>query len=188
MSLPRDNNDPSLQPSNPTDCRRLMFLGLIVVLFGAITFADEYRPRAIVGNLNGNSAIYGGLAIIIVILKLGLGRGKIWINWILAAAFYFGAGLVVQSDNTLPYTIFSIMLCTLFLLSAFSRISIGLSASPQGAAVGMFYSGILATIGAILIGIALAYHMRAAPQFIISLDTISLGVSIANFGYWRQSN
>jgi uncharacterized membrane protein HdeD (DUF308 family) len=186
MSLPRDNNDPSLQPSNPTDCRRLMFLGLIVVLFGAITFADEYRPRAIVENLNGISAIYGGVAIIIVILKLG--RGKICIDWILAAAFYFGTGLVVRSDNTLPYTIFSILLCTLFLLSAFSRISIGLSASLQGAAVWMFYSGILATIGAILIGIALAHHMRAAPQFIISLDTIFLGVSIANFGYWRQSN
>ena len=184
--MPRDNNDPSLQPGNPTDCRRLLFLGLILVLFGAITFAGEYRPRAIVGNLSGISAIYGGVATIIVILKLG--RGKICIDWILAAAFYFGAGLVVRSDNTLPYTIFSILLCTLFLLSAFSRISIGLSTSPQGAAVWMLYSGILAIMGAILIGIALAHDMRAAPQFIISLDTIFLGVSIANFGYWRQSN
>jgi uncharacterized membrane protein HdeD (DUF308 family) len=163
-----------------------MFLGLIVVLFGAIAFAGEDRPIAIVGNLNGISAIYAGVAIIIVILKLG--RGKICIDWISAAAFYFCAGLVVRSDNTLPYTICSILLCTLFLFSALSRISIGLSASPQRAAVWMFYSGILATIGAILIGIALTYHMRAAPQFIISLDTIFLGVSIANFGYSRQSN
>ena len=186
MSLPRDDNDPSLQPSNPTDCRRLMFLGLLLVVFGAMAFAGEHRSRAIVGNLNGISAIFGGAAIIVVILKLG--RGKICIDWILAAAFYFGAGLVVRSDNTLPYTIFSILLCTLFLFSAFSRISIGLSTSPQGAAVWMLYSGILATIGAILIGIALSYHMRAAPRFIISLDTIFLGVSIANFGYWRQSN
>jgi len=52
----------------------------------------------------------------------------------------------------------------------------------------MLYSGILAIMGAILIGIALAHDMRDAPQFIISLDTIFLGVSIANFGYWRQSN
>jgi hypothetical protein len=52
----------------------------------------------------------------------------------------------------------------------------------------MLYSGILATTGAVLIGIALAYHIREAPQFIISLDTIFLGVAIANFGYWRQSN
>lgn len=186
MSLPRDSNDPSLQPSNPTDCRRLMFLGLILVVLGAITFVGELHSRYMAGTLNGISAIYGGVAIIVVIIKIG--RGTIRIDWILAATFYFGIGLVVRYYGTLTYTIFSILLCALFLLSAFSRISIGLSASPQGAAVWMFYSGILATMGAILIGIALAYHIRVAPQFIISLDTIFLGVSIANFGYWRQSN
>jgi uncharacterized membrane protein HdeD (DUF308 family) len=179
---PSDENG-GYKANNPADRLRLISLGLFLIVFGAIAFVAAYRNTIVLDDVRGLSAIFGGVAIIFVSLKLGTLRPCV--GWISTGTFYFSAGLALRSANVLSFDMSAALFCILFQLSAFCRIWIGLHTSPRNAAVWLLFSGVLATIGAILIGFAFAGHATETAPLVVALDTIFFGVSIAQFGSLR---
>ncbi len=164
--------------THQNDWLRLSILGIIVISFGAIGLADSWVP--ILDHFGCSPALFGGLAIAPFIQKIS--RAKVYLDWMLNAAFYFGVGYVFYGGETLNYNLSFVVACALLFASGWSRIWIGTMAEPGGVASWMLSSGCIALLGVFWIVGARVLSVATTPSTIVALDCIFQGISIVGFG------
>lgn len=163
-----------------SDGARLVGLGVVLLALSVITIADLLSAARFPGHFGGSSAMFGGVAIAIYIIKIG--RSEIYLDWILHALFYVCAGLVLSVDETLSAASSVILFCILLLASGAARIHIGLSAEPRAGAAWIASSGFVAVLNTVWVGATWIFGASASPAVIVAIDTTFQGLSIVAFG------
>ncbi len=162
------------------DWRRLAILGVLVISFSALALADAWAPTPIPDHFGGGSAIFSGIAVLLLIQKIS--RTRIYVDWMLNAIFYIGAGLTLYAVEALDHILPLVLVCAFLFASGLSRIWIGVTGEPQAAASWMLSSGCIALLSVLWIAGDQAFHMPTTPSIILAFDALFQGISIAGFG------
>jgi len=163
-----------------SDGRRLVILGGLVICFGALGLGDAWAPTSTPDHFSGGSAIFSGTAVLLLIQKIS--KTRIYIDWMLSAIFYIGAGLALYADEALDQILPLVLVCACLFASGWSRIWIGITGKPQDAASWMLSSGFIALLSAVWIAGDQAFHIPTAPSIILAFDALCQGISTACFG------
>jgi uncharacterized membrane protein HdeD (DUF308 family) len=162
------------------DWRRLAILGVLVISFSALALADALAPTPFPDHFGGGSAIFSGIAVLLLIQKIS--RTRIYVDWMFNAIFYIGVGLTLYADEALDHILPLVLVCTFLFASGLSRIWIGVTGEPQAAASWMLSSGCIALFSVLWIAGDQAFQMPTTPSIILALDALFQGISIAGFG------
>jgi uncharacterized membrane protein HdeD (DUF308 family) len=163
-----------------SDRSRLVFLGALVASIGLLVLAAASKTILFLGDFNGDSAIFGGVAVAGVTWKIA--RRGLYADWMINGISYTGAGIVLCADQSLHKVFPFLLFCALFSSSALARVWIGLTAPRRAAAVWMIGSGGIGMLAVLCAILAWGAHATAAMQVAISLDTFLEGIAVAGFG------
>lgn len=171
----------------PGDGSRIIFLGALLVIFGALALLDVARPGAIPDGFSGGSAIFGGAAVSFFVTKIA--RTSIYPDWLLSGASYSVAGMILAADQSLSQVSSLLGFLTSIAAAGGLRVWIGATASPERGAAWFSTAGVFCLLSASwvllvwLVGPPPSnFGLSASPALVLSLDTIALGVSMAGFG------
>lgn len=162
------------------DWLRLVLLGAIIVTFSVISIADALIVHHVPGQFNGSSAIFGGIATALFILRIA--RDEPYFDWLLGAVFYFLAGIAFYWDQNITFTLSIFCICSFIFACAATRIWIGLTASPKEGAGWLLSSGCVAVFGGFWVVFAWFLAMPRTIALIFAFDTLFQGIAIAGFG------
>ena len=116
-----------------------MVLGGILTTFSALALADALAVQPGREHFSGGSAIFSGVIMILVVLKIA--RGDIYIDWLMNGIACILEGVALSSDENLTSISTLIFLSTFLVASGMARIWIGLTASPEDGATWILSSG-----------------------------------------------
>ena len=165
--------------TGPVDWLRLVVLGVVLVNLAALALADTIFNGKI-ANGSGLSAIFGGSMLCIAIVRIG--RPAIYLDWVVSALLYIGLGIVLAGHSALLSTPVFGLFCLLFIASALLRTWIGATLDAGGGTSWLIAGGLTG-----LFCVAWMIFMRLGaidvdPDFVLSVDLMVHGVSIAGFG------
>ena len=178
MKLSRHTN--KYRFAGDSDWKRVVLLGILLVSISALSLLDTFIPRHLPGHIAGSSAIFGGMAIAILVSKIS--RGASCGDWLLSGGAYILAGIAFASDeaflrfSTAAYMIAFLLACGLF------RIWIGLTSYPSDASPSMTNSGLVTLLCALWTALAWAQGSPQIAATALALDTLFCGVAIVAFG------
>lgn len=126
----RDNsNRDDERFSGGHDWRRLIALGTIVVNLTLLGFLSSSAGRLMSGYWPGMSAIFSGLLIAIIILRIG--RPKIYWDWAALGAFEISLGVLLKMDPLLASVLHALLFYGLLAMSAVQLCVIGAYMNPK---------------------------------------------------------
>lgn len=162
------------------DWLRLMVLGGILTTFSALALADALAVQPGQEHFSGGSAIFSGIIMILVVLKIA--RGDIYIDWLMNGIPCILAGVALSSDENLTSISTLIFLSTFLVASGIARIWIGLTASPEDGATWILSSGCVAILSAFWIFCAWFLAMPTTAALILAFDTLFQGIAMTGYG------
>ena len=132
---------------------------------------------------SGLSAIFGGSMLCIAVVRIG--RPAIYLDWVVSALLYIGLGIVLAGHSALVSTPVFGLFCFLFIASALLRTWTGATLEAGGGTAWLIAGGLTG-----LFCVAWMIFMRLGaidvdPDFVLSVDLMVHGVSIAGFGLGR---
>ncbi|MEP9390100.1 hypothetical protein [Mesorhizobium sp. KR9-304] len=163
-----------------SDGSRLVALGILLVTFGALTLASTLAIMPLPGHFGGSSALFGGIAIILFVVRTG--TGAIYFDWIVLAVSSIGVGIVLYFDEQIADTLSLILVCTFLGSSVAARLWIGSTAFPRKAASWILASGCLGAISGLCVVAVWVFRMPPASSVILALDGLFQGLAIIGFG------
>jgi uncharacterized membrane protein HdeD (DUF308 family) len=165
---------------NDSDWLRVVFLGAILVTLSAVAIADALADEHLPGHFGGSSAIFGGIAVALFVIKIA--RGALYWDWLLSSALYFLAGVALSWDENLAHASSLLCVCSLMLACGAIRIWIGLTAFPEEGASWILCSGLVDVCTGIWIALLWLLAAPATTALIFAFDTLFQGMAIAGFG------
>jgi hypothetical protein len=131
-------------------------------------------------NGSGLSAIFGGLMLWMAVIRIG--RPAIYLDWIVSALLYISLGFALASNSALGSTLVFGLFCFLFIASALLRTWIGATLEAGGGTAWLTAGGLT---GLFCVAWMIVMRLGAIdinPDFVLSVDLMVHGVSIAGFG------
>ena len=165
---------------NDGDWLRIVFLGAILITLSTVAIADALADEHLPGHIGGSSAIFGGIAVVLFVIKIA--RGALYWDWLLSAIFYLLAGLALSCDENLTYVSSLLCVCSLMLACGAIRIWIGLTAFPEEGASWILCSGLVDVSTGIWMAVLWALAAPTTITLIFAFDTLFQGIAIAGFG------
>jgi uncharacterized membrane protein HdeD (DUF308 family) len=165
---------------NDSDWLRIVFLGAILITLSTVALADAIAVEHLPGHFGGSSAVFGGIAVALFVIKIA--RGALYWDWLLSALLYFLAGLALSWDENLTYGLSLLYVCSLMLACGAIRIWIGLTASPDEGASWILCSGWVDVCTGIWIALLWLLAAQMTIAVIFAFDTLFQGIAIAGFG------
>ncbi|WP_414463597.1 hypothetical protein [Hyphomicrobium sp. DY-1] len=164
--------------SKKTDWLRLIVLSFMISLYCLIGFLLICYQATSSNLAIGMTAAFTGITTIVMTSKIA--RPDIYLDWMLNGAFVAVAGLILVNDkiNDLQFAASGALL----LLSALTRVWIGITAYPRRAAQWIGDSGYLGTVGALWAGCALIFDWKPSLPTVLEIDIFVEGLCIAAFG------
>jgi uncharacterized membrane protein HdeD (DUF308 family) len=180
MKLSRHTN--KYRFAGGSDWKRVVLLGILLVLISALSLLDTLIPRHLhlPGHIAGSSAIFGGMAIAILVSKIS--RGAFYGDWLLSAGAYILAGIAFASDEAFLHFSTAASMIAFLLACGLFRIWIGLTSYPSGASPSMTNAGLVTLLCALWTALAWAEGSPQTAATALALDTLFCGVAIVAFG------
>lgn len=163
-----------------SDWKRVVFLGILLVSIGALGLLDTFLPGHLPGHIAGSSAIFGGMAIAVLVSKISLGVS--YRDWLLSAGAYLLAGIAFASDEAFLHFSSAAYMIAFLVACGLVRIWIGLTSNPSDASPSMVNSGCVTLLCALWIALAWAQGSPQTGATALALDTVFCGVATVAFG------
>lgn len=163
-----------------SDWKRVVFLGILLVSISALSLIDTFIPRHLPGHIAGSSAIFGGMAIAVLVSKIS--RGASFGDWMLSAGAYILAGIAFASDEAFLHFSTAAYMVAFLVACGLGRIWIGLTSYPNDVSPSMTNSGYVTLLCALWTTLAWAQGAPQTAATVLALDTLFCGVAIVAFG------
>ncbi|WP_440640888.1 hypothetical protein ACSHT2_06670 [Bradyrhizobium sp. PUT101] len=165
---------------NDRDWLRVVFLGVILITLSTVAIADALADEHPPGHFGGSSAIFGGIAVVLFVVKIA--RGALYWDWLLSAVLYFLAGLALSWDENLTSASSLFCVCSLMISCGAIRIWIGLTAFPEEGASWILCSGLVDVCTGLWIALLWLLSTQTTVALIFAFDTLFQGMAIAGYG------
>ncbi|MGA0565152.1 hypothetical protein ACO2RV_22125 [Ancylobacter sp. VNQ12] len=167
--------------SKPSDWRRLVALGAMVITLAGLGLAHLLFYNWIPDYIPGIAAIFGGALLSIGIIRIA--RPAFYLDWIAVGLIYTGLGAILSGQPALVPTDSFVLFCLVFLGSAVLRLWIGATCSNQNGRAWLTAgagAGVFCVVWLVATRVA---AMRIVPDIVLCVDLSIYGLSIARFGY-----
>lgn len=170
----------------PADGLRLVGLGGVLISLAALALAPVLFDHVVDASRTGFPALFGGGVLCVFILKLAWPAP--YLDWLAVGILYVMLGALVADDRALASGMDFALFCTLFLTSAALRAWIALtSGRGQRLEASLSASAVTGLFCVLWLVVTRGAPTLAGPDFVLSIDVLIFGVSIAGFGLlWRK--
>lgn len=159
---------------------RLVCLGAILVALSTFAIADALAVEHFPGHFAGSSAIFGGMAVALVVTKIA--KGALYWDWLLSSVLYSVVGLVLSGDESFTRVLSLFCVCSLLFACGAIRIWIGLTASPEEGGSWILCSGWIDVFAGFSIALVWILATTTTIALILAFDTLFQGLALAGFG------
>lgn len=169
----------------PSDWLRVVALGVILVDFALLCFANRFLGRNFEGYLPGIGPMLGGLLFAIIIMRLA--RPASYPDWIVIGALQAVMGSMVCVDEGLQSPVGFLLFCCLFFGLSLLRLWVGETIRPRRGAASLLAGGLTSLFFVAWLVTDRGLGLGAGPDIILAADLLVAGFTMVSFGLSLRS-
>lgn len=164
----------------PTDWRRLVALGVVLIDFAILSIANRLLDHHFDGYLPGLGSVLGGLLFGIIIFRLA--RPALYLDWIAIGVLQAATGCIVSIDPELGATGTFPAVCSLLLVLSGLRLWTGETVRPRRGAASLLAGGYATLFLVLWLLISHRFRVGTGPDMVLAADLLIAGLSMLFFG------
>lgn len=164
----------------PSDWIRLVALGILLVDLAVLSFMNTLTGWGMNGYWPGMGAIFGGLLIAIIIIRVA--RPALYLDWIAVGALQAALGLILSRDPQLAAAPGFALFCLVFVALGLLRLWIGVTLEPGKGAASLMAGGLTSLFCVAWVMLDRFAAIGVASDVIVATDLLLTGFSIVGFG------
>ncbi|WLE00507.1 hypothetical protein PX860_26820 (plasmid) [Agrobacterium leguminum] len=164
----------------PSDWLRIVALGVILLDFALLSFANRFLEQNFEGYLPGLGSILGGLLFAIIILRLA--RPVFYPDWIAIGVLQTTMGCVVSIDPQLQSAGAFLVVCSLLIALSGLRIWTGETIRPRRGAVSLLAGGYTTLFLLLWLIADRCFLLGTGADMILAADLLVTGFTVILWG------